>query len=263
MHRLRARVFQDRLGWDVEVRDGMERDHFDDLNPAHVVSMDEDGDVVGCMRLLQTTGPHMLSDVFFDLLDGEPPLRSAQVWEATRFCVDTRKLTSGQTRNSISYVTSEVMIGAFEYAQAAGVLDAVAVIDPVMNRIMKRSGNAPYDYLGSAKPMGKVTAMAALMDCSDTRIASIREFSGIEHDVMATDDTALDRYKQHRDQVRRTPEPCLANEAVSARADLKEYLTQQLEAAQTPMEHDAALRLMEALTERLPERSPEMVRRLH
>ena len=183
MHELRARVFSDRLGWDVEVIDGMERDEFDDLDPAHVISVDDDGRVVGCMRLLQTTGPHMLSDVFSCLLDDEPPIRSARVWEATRFCVDTDLPGRGIARNSISYVTSEVMIGAFEYGMAAGISDAVAVIDPVMNRVMKRSGNAPYGYLGSPHSMGKVTALAALMDCSEERIARIREFSGIHHDV--------------------------------------------------------------------------------
>lgn len=184
MFRLRKRVFADRLGWDVQVSQGMERDRFDNLDPAHVISVDDDGQVVGCMRLLQTTGPHMLSDVFSSILDGEPPLRSATCWEATRFCVDTERLASGRARNSIAYVTSEVMIGAFEFAMSAGVTDAVAVIDPVMDRVLKRSGNAPHGYLGSPKPMGKVTALAALMDCSEERVRKIREFAGIDHDVM-------------------------------------------------------------------------------
>jgi acyl homoserine lactone synthase len=185
MFRLRKRVFHDRLGWDVQITDGLETDLFDDLDPAHVISVDDDGNVVGCMRLLQTTGPHMLADVFSSILDGEPPLRSSTVWEATRFCVDTQRLSRGRGRNTISYVTSEVMIGAFEFAMAAGVQDAVAVIDPVMNRVMQRSGNAPYGYLGSPKPMGKVVALAALMDCSAERVANIRAFSGIAGPVFA------------------------------------------------------------------------------
>jgi acyl homoserine lactone synthase len=191
MFRLRKRVFADRLGWDVVVTDGMEIDLFDRLDPAHIVSVDDEGHVVGCMRLLQTTGPHMLADVFSSILDGEAPLRSSTLWEATRFCVDTQRLTTGRGRNSISYVTSEVMIGAFEFAMSAGVTDAVAVIDPVMNRVLQRSGNAPYDYLGSPKPMGKVVAMAALMDCSEERVARIREFAGITGDVFAPQDMVL------------------------------------------------------------------------
>jgi N-acyl-L-homoserine lactone synthetase len=185
MFRLRKRVFSDRLGWDVQVTEGREIDLFDGLDPAHVISVDDEGKVVGCMRLLQTTGPHMLADVFSSILDGEPPLRSSTVWEATRFCVDTQRLSRGRGRNTISYVTSEVMIGAFEFAMTAGVQDAVAVIDPVMNRVLQRSGNTPYGYLGSPKPMGKVVALAALMDCSDQRVASIRAFSGIEGNIFA------------------------------------------------------------------------------
>lgn len=185
MFRLRKRVFCDRLGWDVQVTEGREIDLFDSLDPAHVISVDDEGKVVGCMRLLQTTGPHMLADVFSSILDGEPPLRSSTVWEATRFCVDTQRLSRGRGRNTISYVTSEVMIGAFEFAMTAGVQDAVAVIDPVMNRVLQRSGNAPYGYLGSPKPMGKVVALAALMDCSEQRVASIRAFAGIEGNIFA------------------------------------------------------------------------------
>jgi acyl homoserine lactone synthase len=191
MFRLRKRVFSDRLGWDVKVTDGREIDLFDGLDPAHIISVNDKGDVVGCMRLLQTTGPHMLADVFSSILDGQPPLRSSTVWEATRFCVDTQRLSRGRGRNTISYVTAEVMIGAFEFAMAAGVKDAVAVIDPVMNRVLQRSGNAPYGYLGSAKPMGKVVALAALMDCSQDRVASIRAFSGIEGNVFAQQDMII------------------------------------------------------------------------
>ncbi|MCK4712933.1 MAG: autoinducer synthase [Marinosulfonomonas sp.] len=186
MHRLRARVFEGRLGWDVSVVDGQEIDKFDMLDPAHVISVDADGNVLGSMRLLQTTGPHMLADVFAPILDGQPPLRSSSVWEATRFCVDTAALGRGKGPNTISYVTSEVMIGAFEFGLQSGIKDAVAVIDPIMDRVLKRSGNAPYDYLGSPKPMGKVTALAALMDCSKERIASIRAYCGITHDVFAS-----------------------------------------------------------------------------
>lgn len=185
MYRLRARVFHDRLGWEVKVTDGMEIDEFDAMDPAHVISVDDEGHVVGCMRLLQTTGPHMLADVFSSIMDGEPPLRSSSLWEATRFCVDTNRLTTGRGRNTIGYVTSEVMIGAFEFAMAAGVTDAIAVIDPVMNRVLQRGGNAPHGYVGTPKQMGKVVAMAALMDCSEERIAKIRDYAGIHHDVFA------------------------------------------------------------------------------
>ena len=191
MNRLRKRVFHDRLGWDVEITDGMEIDIFDRLDPSYIISVDSEGQVVGCVRQLQTTGPHMLSDVFSSILDGEPPLRSSRVWEATRFCVDTQRLSGGRGRNTISYVTSEIMIAAIELAISAGVTDAIAVVDPVMNRVLHRSGNGPYDYLGTPKQMGKVVAMAGLRDCTQERAARIRAFAGIEGNIFAQQDMTI------------------------------------------------------------------------
>ncbi|MAU53804.1 MAG: autoinducer synthase [Roseovarius sp.] len=242
MFKLRARVFGDRLGWQVNVVDGRERDVFDDLDPAYAVGLDDDGNVVSCVRALQTTGPHMLSDVFYAILDGEPPLRSPHLWESTRFCVDTQRLGRGRGPNSVSYATCELMIASLEAAKRAGVSDIVTVIDPVMDRVLKRSGNAPYDYVGRQAEMGKVPALAALLDCTDERIARIRKFSGIEGDVFLSEEEAL----------------CLlARRAVRAPAKsaLEIYCDEQVAAATTTQERVAALRLRAALADRVRSRS--------
>lgn len=38
MHRLRYRVFKERLGWEVQVSGGMEIDEFDALHPAYAAA---------------------------------------------------------------------------------------------------------------------------------------------------------------------------------------------------------------------------------
>ena len=191
MFQLRARVFGERLGWDVSIVDGREIDEFDALDPAYVVGLDDSARVVSCVRALQTTGPHMLADVFSSILQGEAPLRSSTLWESTRFCVDTDRLSlSGRGPGSVSRATCELMVGSLEYARSNGISDIVTVIDPVMNRVLKRSDNAPYDYVGATVQMGKTKAMAALLDCSEERIARVRAFAGIEGDVFA-DEAAL------------------------------------------------------------------------
>ena len=43
MHRLRYRVFKERLGWDVEVSGDMEIDEFDACRPAYLLQTDDDG----------------------------------------------------------------------------------------------------------------------------------------------------------------------------------------------------------------------------
>ena len=69
MFRLRARVFRDKMKWDVDVIDGMERDKYDDEQPVYVILTDEgQQQVYGSLRLLPTTGPTLLKDTFSDTL---------------------------------------------------------------------------------------------------------------------------------------------------------------------------------------------------
>ena len=60
MHRLRYRIFKERLGWDVQVSGDMEVDEFDACRPVYLLQRDDDGRVQGCVRLLSTAGPTML-----------------------------------------------------------------------------------------------------------------------------------------------------------------------------------------------------------
>ncbi len=244
MFELRARVFGGRLGWDVQIEDGKEIDQFDHLDPAYVIGLDDEGNVVAAVRALQTTGPHMLSDVFSDILCGEAPMRSATLWESTRFCVDTQRLTRGKEKNSVSYATCELMIGSLEYCRSAGIQDIITVIDPVMNRVLKRSNCAPYDYVGETVPMGKVPAMAALLDCSEERISGLREFADIQHDVFIEEETALEMFEAKK---AKTLSP--ANRDHKPLTDLERYFVEQMSAAKTEDERQAVLKLIEALTD--------------
>ncbi len=243
MFELRARVFGDRLGWDVKIEDGKEIDEFDHLDPAYVIGLDDGGNVVAAVRALQTTGPHMLSDVFSAILDGEPPIRSATMWESTRFCVDTQRLNRGKDKNSVSYATCELMIGSLEYAKNAGIQDIITVIDPIMDRVLKRSNCAPYDYVGKTVPMGKVSALAALLDCTDERIDAIRDFAGITTDVFLEEDKALELFNSKKQL-----DPNPANRDHKPLTELEKYFVEHMNAARTEAERQDVLRLIESLS---------------
>ncbi len=107
MHKIRAQVFRDRLMWDVSVENGLERDEFDDENPLYLVSVDENSGIVqGSLRLLPTTGPNMLRDVFPILLEDGNVVESANIWEVSRFAISGAKTqlcdgrTTGRNRRS-------------------------------------------------------------------------------------------------------------------------------------------------------------------
>src|SRR5438552_15584925 len=102
MFRLRARVFRTRLGWDVQVTDGKERDKYDDEAPVYLVYADDDGrHVKGSLRLLPTTGPTVLTDIFWVTLPDAVDLSAPTIWEYTRFCLDDTSLCNGPAEDDL------------------------------------------------------------------------------------------------------------------------------------------------------------------
>jgi len=89
MHVTRRKVFVDALGWDIPVTDGKEVDSYDQLGPAYVMLTDpERRTVYASLRLMPTTGPTLLHDVFGDTIPDGGMLSAPGIWECTRFCVD-------------------------------------------------------------------------------------------------------------------------------------------------------------------------------
>lgn len=240
MFQLRARVFAGRLGWEVKITSGKEVDQFDHMNPGYIVGLDDDMNVISCARVLQTTGPHMLSDVFDTILDGEPPLRSPTIWESTRFCVDTQRLKRTDSATTVSKATCELMVGILEYGRSSGITDIITVIDPVMDRVLKRSDNAPHGYVGKTVPMGKVSALAALLDCTKERIERVRAFAGIEGNILLSEEVALQKLTS------------LDADTKASVSDLKSYCQELLESAATPSDVAAAMALQRILLGKHP-----------
>ena len=90
MFEARKRVFVDLLGWDVPVLAGrFEMDQFDDSQACYLVLTDGAGEHLGSARLLKTTGPHILGNLYPCLCEKAPP-RGPAILEITRFCLDRR-----------------------------------------------------------------------------------------------------------------------------------------------------------------------------
>ena len=154
MFRLRARVFRDRLGWDVQVVDGKERDKYDDITPVYIICTDERArEVKGSLRLLPTTGPTVLADNFFDTVPDGVHLSAPTIWECTRFCLDDRLLIE-EHRDELLSVSGALIAGLGEVAIRAGIESIVGNFDAAMLRIYRRIG-CEVEVLGSTMRYGR------------------------------------------------------------------------------------------------------------
>lgn len=86
----RKRLFIDLLGWDIPVTDGRyEIDQFDGDHATYLIACHSDGSHEASLRLLTTTGPHILGELFGELCDHVVP-RGPAIAEITRLCLPTR-----------------------------------------------------------------------------------------------------------------------------------------------------------------------------
>lgn len=138
MHRLRHRVFREKLGWNVSSQDGVEVDDYDALDPYYMLALEE-GKATACWRLLPTSGPYMLRNTFRSLGRGEALPESDDVWELSRFAV----LSPAQRYNGqihLSEVAFEMFDQLISFADERRIKRYVTVVSTSVERLMKSNG---------------------------------------------------------------------------------------------------------------------------
>ncbi len=172
MFRLRARVFHDRLKWDVQVVDGMERDRFDDENPVYIIYANPDGDrVLGSLRLLPTTGPTLLAETFSDTLPNAAGLCAPTIWECTRFCLDETLMDRENVQGAVM-ASSTLFAALGDLALKAGIHAFLANFDSTMRRLYRRIG-CDVEVLGRTERYGRPIYLG-LFPVSETRLAQLK-----------------------------------------------------------------------------------------
>ncbi len=178
MFRLRHEVFKERLAWDVGSRAGKERDIFDDHDPVYIVCEDA-GEVLGSWRLLPTTGPYMLQDVFPELLHGQAAPNAPDVWEISRFAVSKRVL-GNESLGTINKVTNLLLDQLFAFSAARKISRIVAVSDVRFERILKRAGLLTQRF-GPPLQIGVTRAVSGYADVSELNVRRMQR--GLESSV--------------------------------------------------------------------------------
>jgi acyl homoserine lactone synthase len=139
MHQFRRHVFVERLGWSLPQTGGTERDQYDTADAMYVIACDETERVTACARLLQTTGPYMLSELFPELLGGTPAPRHPGVWELSRFAADVRS-GPGRRVAAFSETTMELFAHVFAVARQYGVERLLVATSISIERLLLRTG---------------------------------------------------------------------------------------------------------------------------
>ncbi len=158
MYKLRHTVFAERLRWTSLNNSQREIDLYDVINPVYLICRDPAGEVVGCWRLLPTTGPYMLRDIFAHLLWGAPPPEQPDIWEISRFAIDPQ-WRDYDSLGAVGSVVGQMLLDLFDFSEANGITRIIAASDIRFDRILKRAGLKTTHY-GPAVRMENSHAVA-------------------------------------------------------------------------------------------------------
>jgi acyl homoserine lactone synthase len=182
MHRLRYRVFKQRLNWDVTVSGDMEIDEYDALQPVYLLYCGSGGKVEGCVRLLPTTGPNMLRNTFPALLGSLAPPESPAIWEISRFSLEIDSIAQ-KTDRGLSQATYELLAGICEFGNTRDLKCFAAVTDVLLERVLRRAG-VPWRRIHNAQRIGNSIAVAGFAENSMKLMDHLCAIGGLRRPVL-------------------------------------------------------------------------------
>jgi acyl homoserine lactone synthase len=182
MHRMRCRVFKDRMNWDVQVSNELEIDQYDALHPTYLLQRDHDAAITGCVRLLPTTGPTMLRDTFPMLLGNAAMPASEDVWESSRFALNVPE-TAPKGARGLAVGTYELFAGMIEFGLARRLREIVTVTDTRMERLLRAAG-WPLHRIGVPAQIGNTQAVAGYLEVARQALQRIRTGGGFKGPVL-------------------------------------------------------------------------------
>jgi N-acyl-L-homoserine lactone synthetase len=178
-HRLRHRIFIERQRYQVPHHCGMEWDQFDTPATVYLLWRDEAMRVRAVARLIPTSLPYMIQQLWPEMVrNRELPTRE-DVWEVSRFGID-RDLD----RERRACVFGELFCAIAEFGLKQRISDYVFVTPaPVIDSGVRNAG-VIVEVLGEPKRLGRLPVVAARLSVTYAGLHKLRRHHGIAGPVL-------------------------------------------------------------------------------
>jgi len=125
LFRLRYQVFVKGRGWSLPTNRGCETDQYDTDDTVYFIDLDQEGAIVGSVRITPTDRYSLLADYFPHLVSGGNAPRSAQVYEATRYIVRPTTKSPEENRRA----KARLIAASLDWSMHNGITTLQTVID--------------------------------------------------------------------------------------------------------------------------------------
>ena len=130
------------------------------------------------MRLMPTTGPTLLFDVFHKTMPDAAHLSAPGIWEGTRMCLDEGAISADMPDLDMGKAFSMLLVALCECAMAHGIHTMLSNYEPHLKRVYLRAG-AIVSELGRADGYGKRPVCCGAFEVSPAVLARMRKATGL------------------------------------------------------------------------------------
>lgn len=186
MFRQRHEVYVRERGWNLPLCNAThERDQFDNDDAIYLLALDDTETVLGGSRIVPTTKPHLLKDVFPELASNGVPVGD-DIYELTRFFVSPECRSPRLTY----WLTGVLACGLFEYCLENDIRQLSSVIDLyLLNHMLSLGWSAR--PLGLPRNYAQGEALAVLVDVTEDGLQICRQVRAVQGRVLETPQNPL------------------------------------------------------------------------
>jgi acyl-homoserine lactone synthase len=180
--RFRHTQFVERLGWkELKSDDGREIDRFDTDDAIHLV-VEKSDRVVGYTRLLRTSGPHLLSEIYPHIMEGHEWPREQAIYEWTRCISDENAGKFGNVQASHVLIT-----GVLEFCLVSGIKGLIVETHPKLVTWMLETGYM-VETLHTPQVINNVPVVPVYIGATMAALNRHHQMFGIRQSVLAIDE---------------------------------------------------------------------------
>ncbi|MCP5363987.1 MAG: hypothetical protein H6905_01910 [Hyphomicrobiales bacterium] len=179
MLRLRHRVFVDRQRYQVPTFNRMEWNQFDTPAAVYLVWRDESAAVRAVARLVPTTFPYMIKEIWPELVEERELACRPDVWELSRLGIDRGIPSSLRQR-----ILGEMTCACAEFAALNGIRSYLLVSHPHLIKTGIADAGWQTDLLSEPRQIGHYPVIAAKIHMTIDGFRNARRHYGIPNTVL-------------------------------------------------------------------------------
>ena len=176
MHKVRKLIFKDKMQWDVAIsKEGLEIDNYDLPETVYILVRDNKNRVSGVWRMLPSSSPSMIKDIWPEFLENFPMHTGNDVWELSRFGVHTYADSPKEHVRNVNQITAKLIIALLKICTMTEINNVYTMYNTQIGRAVGKIGFFASETSDALPIMGKPSVVGRIK----TDIAALKRVQNI------------------------------------------------------------------------------------